>query len=247
MDIVAKDSGGINIVAREEAIPRYYPPATTHPVSVDLHWRKVGQKPGEALHVGSFAPGATVKLPYNPLTDGDLIFSTRSWSANNVPDVSSLEDAYTRPLTVNPNIVSVGGIDEHVPTVTLAPTIAKASATDAWIVLTPAPDAYGATITDGQLRIEKADDASIFEVQPISDSPTHQIDQKPYASKISYRWRNQSTEDAGGGRGWSAWSPQSSAAEIGASVPPPPVSTAISTFTYDAHDSRAAIEREVSQ
>jgi hypothetical protein len=247
MDLILKPSGGQNIVLRSQALLRYYPPATTHPVSVELFWRKVGQKPGEALLVGKFSPGADIKIPYNPLTDGNIIFLTRSWSASGVPDVSSLDDAVSATLLVNPTLVSVSGIDEHVPMVTLAPTIAKAGGSDTWVVLTPAPDAFGATITDGEVRIEKAADATVFEIQPISDSPTHNIDQKPYASKISYRWRNQSTEDLGDGRGWSTWSPQANAAEIGAAIPPPSVSDAISTFTYDTHDSRAAIEREVSQ
>lgn len=242
MDLIAKDSGGHNLVAREQAEPHWYPAATAPAARVQVWKRNADQPPSAAVYVGTFEPGARVEIDFNPAFDRNVLLGTISLSADGTPSVTRLEDAVWAELIFERTSAPVGGIDAHVPTVTAAPTVAKAEAVDEWVVFTPAPDAYGATLTDGEIKVEKVDDASAYEVLPVPVSPHHRLAQKPYPCVISYRWRNQSSEDAGNGRGWSDWSPGAGGAEIGAPVPPPPVGGVLSTFTYDPNDSRAGIE-----
>lgn len=153
-------------------------------------------------------------------------------------------------LNYAPSTAAAAGIDEHVPAVALAPIIAKAVASDVWVVLTPMPDSNGATLTDCEIRVEKADHPTIFTVWPEAPGPTHRIDQTAYPAKVSYLYRNQSAEELtpGNGRSWSAWLPKADAAQIGAAVPPPPAAGpggAPETFEPDPGDSRAGIQREV--
>jgi hypothetical protein len=95
-------------------------------------------------------------------------------------------------------------------------------------------------LTGCDLHVQKAADATVFdEWLLLAVSSSHRIDQKTYPSKIKYRWRNQSTEDAGNGRGVSAWSPLANAAELGAGTPDPSPSTVLPTYDPDPDDSRA--------
>ncbi|HEY0004538.1 MAG TPA: phage tail protein [Pyrinomonadaceae bacterium] len=130
---------------------------------------------------------------------------------------------------------SVAGVDEHVPTVTLAAMVSKIEAREDWLIITPAPDAYGATLTHGEIHIEKSDDADAFEVWPMDAGPTHVIPQKPYECEIKYRWHNGSAEDAGNGVGWSDWSPNATAAKIGDPIQTP--GEALDGFDFDPNDS----------
>jgi hypothetical protein len=201
---------------------------------------------GVAETLGRHAPDAKIVIRYTPVSpDRKVRVYAVAYSADGVADQQELRYATQATVLFNRPTVSVSGIDEHVPTVTLAPTVTKTEGFDEWVVFTPAPDAYGATVTDGEVWVEKADDATVHETWPVAVAPTHRVPQKAFASKMRYRWRNQSAEDAGDGRGWSAWSPYQTAAEIGAAVPPPPASDALTTFVYDAADSRAGIDRGV--
>jgi hypothetical protein len=113
MDIIAKDSGGHNIVAREMAVPRYYPAGTAPVAYVYVYWRYEGTPIGDAQLLGRFALGAHVSFPYNPAVDLNILFAVVSYTADNVPDVSNLEDAvWTRAVFQReldaPTVMQVG-------------------------------------------------------------------------------------------------------------------------------------------
>lgn len=248
MDIVAMPSGGPNVVGWPYALPPWRPAPTAPAASVDLYWRRLtteGVPVGAWQLYGNFPVGTLVDVPFNPVQDYHVEFSQITRSADGTPSETDPELGVRMTTLFDRGRAQVAGIDEHVPTVTLAPAVAKAEGTDEWVVFTPAPDAHGATVTDGTVRVQKADDAAAFIDYPVPASPSHRIRQEGYACTIKYRWRNQSSEDAGNGRGVSAWSPAAPAAEAGAAAPPPPASEVVQTFDYDPADSRAGIERGI--
>lgn len=102
MNIYAGSLGGHNIQAGALAIPRDYPAATIDPVRVKLFMRQAGQAPGDALLVGEFSPTGKAVIPYTPLTDKDVIFSTIAYGPNNQPDVISKAEAIEHAETFTP-------------------------------------------------------------------------------------------------------------------------------------------------
>lgn len=237
--------GGVSLVLRDQDEPPYYPAATVGAARVEVWTRNRDKGVDSAIKVGEFKPGGEVDFNVGALGSRDLLVATVSYSGSNIPSVSDLNHADWREINFTPSSATAAGFDEHVPTVTLAPTIAKAPNSDEWIVFTPAPDEYGATLTGVDIHVEKASDSSVFEVwQMLAAGSSHRIDQKAYPCKIKYRWRNQSAEDAGDGRGVSAWSPQAAAAEIGGTPNPAP-STVLTTFDPDPEDSRAGVHKVV--
>jgi hypothetical protein len=100
MDIIARDSGGVNIVAREMAVTRYYAPATTEAATVEVYWRVINADGtvGAWNLLGTFAPGAKISTTYNPDIDQNVQFGTKSYSSYGVPDVITLDDALTETL-----------------------------------------------------------------------------------------------------------------------------------------------------
>ena len=108
----------------------------------------------------------------------------------------------------------VGGLPEHVPTVTEEPTVARADDFN-WMVFTPAPAAYGTGTYRGEIRVRKADELAVETIWAIPVAGFHAITRTPYAALISYRWVNSSQEDAGQGRGVSAWSPEADGPALG--------------------------------
>lgn len=236
------------MVLRPQARAPWQPAATVDAHVVEVWYQEIdagGALVGSPIFFNTFTPPAAVSIHFATLTAAKTL---RVWAmpvaADGTRGYPELRFAPSEDFPITGDSANVLAADEHVPTVTLAPTITKADGADDWIVLTRAPGDYGSTLTDGEIRVEKADDAAVFEVWPVPVSPQHRIAQKPFACIVSYRWRNQSAEDAGGGRGWSAWSPAAAAAEVGAAVPPQPVGVALATFVYDDNDSRAAVERE---
>lgn len=247
MQIILKQSNGHNIVLRPQSRPRRYQEPTAQAASVELLMHRKDQPASTATLVGVFAPGQKqIPVPFNPVTDKTLIFRTVSISASGVRSVSNLEDAPARDLDFQRASTSVAGIDAHVPTVTLPPSVAATGeGLQLWIVVTPAPDADGATLMHGEVRVEKADNTTVFTDWGVAVAKQHLILQPPYDCKISYRWQNQSEEDAGDGRGWSAWSPQVDAPGSSASVQPASAADVLPTVTFDAHDSLKGIGKEV--
>lgn len=238
--------GGVAAVLRDSNVAPYYPPATVGAARVEVWVRNKDRGVDAAVKVGEFRPGSDVDFNVGALGARDLLVATVSVSAGGVPSISDLNHADWHELNFTPGTGTAAGFDEHVPTVTVAPTIAKAEGGDQWIVFTPAPDDNGATLIGCDIHVEKASDAAVFDLwQMLPAGSSQRIDQKAYPCKIKYRWRNQSAEDAGDGRGVSAWSPQANAAEIGAGAPDPAPSTVLPTYDPDPFDSRAGIERDV--
>lgn len=237
------------MVLRPQARAPWQPAATVDAHQVGVWYQElgaVGLLVGSPISLGRFASVGEISIPYNPATNSRSVrVYLMPYGPDGTAGYSSLRDAQQFTVFVTRDGAIVLASDEHVPTVTLAPTVAKADGADEWVVLIPDPDAHGATLTGCEIKVEKADDADVFSVWPFHAGPQHRIRQEPYPSVISYRLRNQSSEDAGNGRGWSDWSPAAAAAEVGAAAPPTPVATALQTFIYDTNDSRAAVVSEV--
>src|SRR3954470_22857717 len=98
MDLVAKASGGANIVARPQARANWYPTATLRPAQVAVYWRYVGEPPAAARLVGLYAPGQEVSFPYNPVQDRNVILSTISIAANGNRSAREIADAHEETL-----------------------------------------------------------------------------------------------------------------------------------------------------
>lgn len=237
--------GVVAAVLRDFNVAPYYPPATVGAAWVEVWVRNKDRGVDAAVKVGVFKPGSDVDFNVGALGSRDLLVTAIPFSAAGVPSVSDLNHADWHELNFTPSAATAAGFDEHVPEVSEAPTVTKSDNADEWIVFTPAPDAYGATLTGCDVYVEKASDATVFEVWPMGVAYNHRIDQKTYACRIRYRWHSQSPEDAGDGRGVSAWSPYSNAAEIGAGSPDPSPSTILPSFDPDPHDARAGVQTDV--
>lgn len=238
--------GGVAAVLRDSNVAPYYPPATVGAARVEVWVRSKGKGVDTAIMIGVFKPGADLDFGVDSASARDLLVAAIPVSAGGTPGVSDLNHAVWHELNYEPSTGTAAGFDENVPEVSEAPTIAKADTADEWIVFTPAPDAYGATLTGCDIHVEKASDASVFDLwQMLPVGSSHRIDQKAYACRIRYRWRNQSPEDAGQGRGVSAWSPYANAAEIGSGSPDPSPSAVLPAFDPDPHDARAGIQTDV--
>lgn len=207
MDMTARDQGGgVALVTRDSSQPAFYPAPTTGAARVHLYVRDKDKGVDSAEIIARGKPGGEFSIPYAALANRNLLFATISYSGTNTPSVSDLKHAVWQELPITASMTDALGADAHVPTVTLAPTISKATeAAEEWVVFTPAPGADGSTVTDGEVRVSRADDLSVVVIYPVPDSPSHRIQQTPFDALIDYRWRNQSTEDTGdpdsGGRG----------------------------------------------
>lgn len=242
---ITEGLGQPSAVARVLAgFPRHLPAPSVAPASVRVYARTADQKPNDAMLVAEVAPGMPFELSDTPLAQRDLLFGAMSVSIYGTINPATKEDLIWHPLNYTPTTATAAGFDPHVPVVTKAPTVAKAETADEWVIFTPAPDAYGSTVTDGELRVRKADDLSPVVTYAVAAAPSQRVAQTPFDAKVDYRWRNQSAEEAGDGRGWSAWSPAADAAGLGSS-PPPPASAVADTFVYDENDSRAGTTRGV--
>lgn len=249
MDLVLKKSGGQNVVLRPQARAPWQPPATVDPHQAEVFYQELdpgGALVGSPISVGRFAPTAEVSIPYNPVEASRTVrVYVMPYGPDGTPGYSSLRDAPQADVLFSRDTAAAGGLDAQVPTVTKAPAVAKGGPEE-FLVFTPAPDAHGATVTDGEIRLRRPGTlAAVGLPWPITNGPSHRIPQPAFDVKVSYRWRNQAEQDAGGGRGWSAWSPDADGAGAGSSAQPAPAAAANDDFTYDEFDSRKGIERAV--
>ena len=250
MNIIARRSGGRNIIARPQALPDWQPEASVNPVEVEIHYRELnadGSFAGVPILVGRFAPGAEIRLPYTPLSDKKLTVYKNEISADGTRRYSSLKDAEVAGLLIDRSMVApaLDSVDEHVPLVTVAPTVTKSDNSDDWIIFFPKPDDYGYTLTAAEVRVVRASDD--FEVTKRSGwlEQTLRIPQPAFDCQISYRWQNNSIEDAGDGRGWSAWSPETLAAGLGSATPIQPEAD-VTEFDADPNDVHNPVTRKTT-
>jgi hypothetical protein len=93
MNLIAKQSGGNNLVGRPQARRPWYPTDRSRPVQVEIWWRYEGEVAAAARLIGTFAPGQQVVIPSNPLVDRNVILSTVSINANGLRSVRHIADA----------------------------------------------------------------------------------------------------------------------------------------------------------
>ena len=93
MNIVARQSGGNNLVGRPQARAAWYPSDRSRPAQVEVWWRYEGEVAAAARLLGTFRPGQQVEVPFNPLVDRNIILSTVSISGNGLRSVREIADA----------------------------------------------------------------------------------------------------------------------------------------------------------
>jgi hypothetical protein len=93
MDLIARQSGGRNPVARVQAAPSFYAPTNLPPAVVEVFIRYEPELPGAARLIGPFLPGQTVTIPFTPIGDQKVVLSTVSVSGAGVRSVTKLRDA----------------------------------------------------------------------------------------------------------------------------------------------------------
>lgn len=96
MDITLKRSGGQNVVLRPQGRPAWYPPAHGESVEVEIFVMELnadGSHAGAWASLGRYPSTGRALLQNTPVTDKNLLFAFVSYTADGVPDVSSLEDA----------------------------------------------------------------------------------------------------------------------------------------------------------
>jgi hypothetical protein len=238
MDLIAKDSGGHNVVAREGAAPHWYPPEAAPAVVVDV-WRKnIDQPYEEATHVGSFPPGASVEFDFTPLADRNLQLAAISRSAHGTPSVSRLSDAVWATLLFDRGDggqPASDSVDDAVPVVTQAPTVTKSDSSDDWAVFMPDADAKGYSVYAGEVEVQRASNNVLLRTIPFRTEVVIYVPCWAFDCKLRYRRRNQYR--LGGSDGWSAWSPWADAfglaSETGGANP---VESAQVSFDSDPND-----------
>lgn len=94
MNLIARKSGGANIVGRPQARLAWYPSATAPAAQVAVYWLELNKPVSAARLIGTFAPGQEGSALYNPATDQDVWLFTISYSASGTPSHSSLADAF---------------------------------------------------------------------------------------------------------------------------------------------------------
>jgi hypothetical protein len=94
MDIIARDSGGSNIVAREAAAPHWYA-APSAPAAYARVWWSYEGEPASAARAlpGTFTPGGQFNFDFTPDRDRYVRLYVISYAADGTPSVSRLEDA----------------------------------------------------------------------------------------------------------------------------------------------------------
>lgn len=93
MNLVAKHSGGTNLVGRPQARSPWYPSERSRPAQVEVWWRYEGEVAAAARLLGTFKPDQQVVVPLNPLVDRNIILSTISISAAGLRSVREIADA----------------------------------------------------------------------------------------------------------------------------------------------------------
>jgi hypothetical protein len=249
MDLVARASGGHNLVARPQGRPTWQPPATA-PAAHVVVWKRDLDKPlHTASRIGEYLPGGVFVFDFRPGESRNIELLLVSFSAAGIPSVTNLRDAVRVSLAYLISAETAAGIDEHVPVVTQPPIVSFAEGDESsWIVITPAPDANAATLGYGEIKVEKAGDPTVFRTWGLSVSKQERIPREAFACNARYRWWNRSGEDIYGDPddpqpGWSAWSPPAGAPAMFDNAGLAPASEAVTNVDFDPEGSMAAIER----
>jgi hypothetical protein len=99
MNLIARTSGGRNILARPQARAAWYPAASVHPSQVEVYWRYDNEPPAAGRKVGVFSPTQQVSIPYNPLVDRNVLVGTISIAPDGTRSARELADAHWEALT----------------------------------------------------------------------------------------------------------------------------------------------------
>lgn len=97
MDLIIKASGGRNIVIRPQGRDAFYPSTSLRPAALEVYWHYEDEAPSAGRLIGRYLPGQTVRWPYTPVGDKNIVLRTISISAAGVRSPTSLRDA---PFTV---------------------------------------------------------------------------------------------------------------------------------------------------
>ena len=113
MNLVAKHSGGTNLVGRPQARAAWYPTDRSRPAQVEVWWRYEGEVAAAARLLGTFRPGQQIEVPFNPLVDRNVILSTVTISANGLRSVREMADASETLVTFQresaaPTVAQIG-------------------------------------------------------------------------------------------------------------------------------------------
>jgi len=114
MDLLAKPSGGQNIVARPQALPRYYPAPEAPAATVDVYWTYDGETTSSAQFDGNYRlAGQTEGFNFTPDSDRDVRLYFVSRSSEGVPAFADLADAHQVVVPFNrspaaPQVAQVG-------------------------------------------------------------------------------------------------------------------------------------------
>ncbi|MGH9873395.1 MAG: hypothetical protein ACRD9S_13160 [Pyrinomonadaceae bacterium] len=124
MNLVAKRSGGFNLIMRPQARRPWYPADRARPVQAEVWWRYEGQPAAAAQLIGAFAPGQQVSYPFNPLVDRNVILSTITVSSRGIRSVRDIADAPELLLvfqreTAAPTLTQVGANTHTLITLTV--------------------------------------------------------------------------------------------------------------------------------
>jgi hypothetical protein len=99
MDLIAKASGGKNIVARPQARAPWYPDKTINPATVAVYWRYEDEPPAAARLIGHYRPGEESSFHHNPLIDKNIYLGTISIAPDGTPGVRELAHANWQLVT----------------------------------------------------------------------------------------------------------------------------------------------------
>jgi len=92
--MIARNSGGQNLVGRPQERRPWYPTNRVRPVRVEVFVRSDDEVAAAARSLGTFAPGQQVRILYNVVTPKNLILSTVGTSPNGKRSVRELADAH---------------------------------------------------------------------------------------------------------------------------------------------------------
>lgn len=107
MNLIARNSGGHNLVGRPQARRPWYPSNRVRPVRVEVFVRGDDEVAAAARSLGTFAPGQAVRVMYLVSEPRTLILSTVAISPNGIRSVLELADAH--------EVATVAGLTRGAP------------------------------------------------------------------------------------------------------------------------------------
>ncbi|HEX3560358.1 MAG TPA: hypothetical protein VHU19_14215, partial [Pyrinomonadaceae bacterium] len=97
MDVIARRSGGQNIVGRPQARPAWYAPASVDAHEVELFTQEIDPTTGAFIGTpkpfGRFPAVGTVAIPHNPDSDRDVVIYAMPYSGSSTPGFSEIAHA----------------------------------------------------------------------------------------------------------------------------------------------------------